>query len=42
VSTLDGLAGAVFDALGADGPTVIDVAIDPTEYHAQTAKAGKR
>ena len=42
VSTLDGLAGAVSDALGADGPTVIDVAIDPTEYHAQTAKAGKR
>lgn len=42
VGTLDGLAGAVSEALGAAGPTVIDVAIDPTEYYAQTAKAGKR
>jgi len=42
VRTLEGLADAVKDALGAAGPTVIDVAVDPTEYHAQTAKAGKR
>jgi acetolactate synthase-1/2/3 large subunit len=42
VRTLEGLAAAVSEALGADGPTVIDVPVDPTEYHAQTAKAGKR
>ncbi len=42
VRTLDGLAGAVSEALAADGPTVIDVPVDPAEYHAQTAKAGKR
>jgi acetolactate synthase-1/2/3 large subunit len=41
VRTLGELAGAVRDSLSADGPTVIDVPIDPTEYHAQTAKAGK-
>jgi acetolactate synthase-1/2/3 large subunit len=42
VSSLDALAAAVSDALVADGPTVIDVPIDPAEYAAQTAKAGKR
>jgi acetolactate synthase I/II/III large subunit len=42
VRTLGELADAVRDSLSADGPTVIDVPIDPTEYHAQTAKAGKR
>jgi acetolactate synthase-1/2/3 large subunit len=42
VRTLDGLAGAVSEALAAVGPTVIDIAVDPTEYYAQTAKAGKR
>jgi acetolactate synthase I/II/III large subunit len=40
--TLDELGDAVREGLAADGPTVIDVAVDPTEYHAQTAKAGKR
>jgi acetolactate synthase-1/2/3 large subunit len=39
--TLGELASAVRDALQADGPTVIDVPIDPTEYLAHTAKAGK-
>jgi acetolactate synthase I/II/III large subunit len=42
VRTLDDLAAAVSEALAADGPTVIDVPVDPAEYHAQTAKAGKR
>ncbi len=40
-STLEQVASAVQEALGADGPTVIDVPIDPEEYHDQTAKAGK-
>jgi acetolactate synthase-1/2/3 large subunit len=40
--TLDGLSAAVSAALAANGPTVIDVTVDPTEYYAQTAKAGKR
>ncbi|HEX7486567.1 MAG TPA: thiamine pyrophosphate-binding protein [Vicinamibacterales bacterium] len=40
IRTLEGLADAMKDALGADGPTVIDVAIDPSEYHIQTAKVG--
>jgi acetolactate synthase-1/2/3 large subunit len=42
VRTLDELKAAVSAALEANGPTVIDVAVDPMEYHAQTAKAGKR
>jgi acetolactate synthase-1/2/3 large subunit len=42
VRTLDALAAAVSDALASDRPTVIDVPIDPTEYSAQTAKAGQR
>ena len=42
VCTLDALAAAVSEALTSDGPTVIDVPIDPTEYSAQTAKAGRR
>jgi acetolactate synthase-1/2/3 large subunit len=42
VRTLDELSAAVTEALAADGPTVLDVPVDPTEYHAQTAKAGKR
>jgi acetolactate synthase-1/2/3 large subunit len=42
VRTLDELSAAVSEALSADGPTVIDVPVDPAEYHAQTAKAGKR
>jgi acetolactate synthase-1/2/3 large subunit len=41
VRTLGELADAVRDGLAADGPTVIDVPIDPAEYHAQTAKAGR-
>ncbi len=41
VRTLDELSAAVGEAFGGAGPTVIDVPIDPAEYHAQTAKAGK-
>jgi acetolactate synthase-1/2/3 large subunit len=40
-ATLAEVAAAVRDGLQADGPTVIDVPVDPEEYHDQTAKAGK-
>jgi acetolactate synthase-1/2/3 large subunit len=38
VSSLAALERAVRDALGAGRPAVIDVAIDPAEYHAHLAK----
>jgi acetolactate synthase-1/2/3 large subunit len=41
VATLAELEAAVTEGLRADGPTVIDVPIDPAEYLDQTAKAGK-
>ncbi len=41
VRTLTELGEAVAEALSANGPTIIDVPIDPAEYHDQTAKAGK-
>jgi acetolactate synthase-1/2/3 large subunit len=39
VATIGELAEAVKDGLAADGPTLIDVPIDPAEYLAQTAKS---
>jgi acetolactate synthase I/II/III large subunit len=42
VRTLDALAAEVVDGLRADGPTVIDVPIDPTEYLAHTEKVRSR
>jgi acetolactate synthase-1/2/3 large subunit len=39
VGTIGELAQAVKDGLAADGPTLIDVPIDPTEYLAHTAKS---
>jgi acetolactate synthase-1/2/3 large subunit len=40
--SLEQLSAAVGAAFEASGPTVIDVPIDPAEYNAHTAKAGKR
>jgi thiamine pyrophosphate-dependent acetolactate synthase large subunit-like protein len=42
VRTLGELATEVADGLRADGPTVIDVPIDPTEYLAHTEKVRSR
>jgi acetolactate synthase I/II/III large subunit len=42
VRTLDELAAEVADGLRADGPTVIDVPIDPAEYIAHTEKVRSR
>jgi acetolactate synthase I/II/III large subunit len=39
VDTIGELAEAVKDGLAADGPTLIDVPIDPAEYLAHTAKS---